>query len=73
MPTGDHIMKKVIRREFICDINTIFCVRGMTDIRELYKSAKYYKQDINVLPERYINIQPHVHYVKYLFHQMAYK
>lgn len=49
--------------EFIGDINSIFCIWGMSDIRELYKSTDYYKQDINLLPKLYINIQPHAsHY-----------
>jgi len=45
--------------EFIEDTNSIFCTWGMSDIKELYKSAKYYKQNVNLLPKMFINIQPH--------------
>lgn len=45
--------------EFIGDVNSIFCVWGMSDIRELYKSADYYKQNISLLPKMFINLQPH--------------
>ena len=45
--------------EFIEDTNSIFCIWGMSDIKELYKSAEYYKQNVNLLPKMFINIQPH--------------
>lgn len=44
---------------FTDDINSIFCVWGMSDIRELYRSAEYYNQNINLLPKMYINLQPY--------------
>lgn len=45
--------------EFIGDKDSIFCVWGMSDIRELYKSADYYKQNISMLPKMFINVQPY--------------
>lgn len=45
--------------EFIGDINSIFCVWGMSDIRELYKSADYYNLNVDLLPKMYINLQPY--------------
>ncbi|HBV67729.1 MAG TPA: DNA polymerase III [Clostridiales bacterium] len=45
--------------EFIGDTNSILCVWGMSDMRELYKSADYYQQNINLLPKMYINLQPY--------------
>lgn len=45
--------------DFIGNKDSIFCVWGMSDIRELYKSADYYKQNISMLPKMFINIQPH--------------
>lgn len=45
--------------EFIGNKDFIFCIWGMSDIRELYKSADYYKQNISMLPKMFINIQPH--------------
>lgn len=49
---------------FIDDI-PIFCIWGMSDIRELYKSADYYKQNISLLPKLFINLQP---YASQYFH-----
>lgn len=51
--------------EFIGDKDSIFCVWGMSDIRELYKSADYYKQNISMLPKMFVNIQP---YASLYFH-----
>lgn len=45
--------------EFIGDEETILCVWGMSDIKELYKTVNYYNLDENLLPEKYINIQPY--------------
>lgn len=51
--------------EFVGDVNSILCVWGMADIRELYKSADYYRLDKSLLPKMYINIQP---YASLYFH-----
>lgn len=51
--------------DFIGDINSVFCVWGMADIRELFKSAEYFKQNVNLLPKKYINLQP---YASLYFH-----
>lgn len=53
--------------EFIGDINSTFCVWGMSDIRELYKSADYYNLNIDLLPKMYINLQP---YTSLHFHKL---
>lgn len=45
--------------EFIDDVNSILCVWGMSDIKELFKSADYYNQNLNLLPKKFINIQPY--------------
>ncbi|MGD9566936.1 MAG: exonuclease domain-containing protein [Sedimentibacter sp.] len=51
--------------DFIDDINSIFCVWGMSDMRELYKSAEYYNQNVSLLPKLFINLQP---YASLYFH-----
>lgn len=51
--------------EFIDNNNSIFCVWGMSDIRELYKSADYYSQNVSLLPKLFINLQP---YASLYFH-----
>ncbi|MBH1940813.1 exonuclease domain-containing protein [Mobilitalea sibirica] len=38
----------------------VFCVWGRTDMKELYRNAKYYDLDQNLLPKMYINVQPYV-------------
>ncbi len=45
--------------KFIGDTNSILCVWGISDIKELYKSADYFKLNIDLLPKMFINIQPH--------------
>lgn len=45
--------------EFIGDLDSVFCVWGMSDIKELYKSAEYFKQDLKRLPRLFINVQPY--------------
>lgn len=51
--------------EFIGDKDSVLCVWGMADIRELYKSADYYNLDKSLLPKMYINLQP---YASLYFH-----
>lgn len=38
---------------------SVFCVWGMTDLRELYRNITYHNLDEKPLPKRYMNIQPH--------------
>lgn len=38
---------------------SIFCVWGMTDLKELYRNIKYFNLEEILLPKKYINIQPH--------------
>lgn len=45
--------------DFIDDPESIFCVWGIVDMKELYRSAKYYDLDTSNLPMKYINIQPY--------------
>lgn len=46
--------------EFINDSNAIMCIWGMSDIKELYKNAEYYKLNTEILPKMFINLQPYV-------------
>jgi len=39
------------------DVNSILCVWGMGDIKELFRNIKYHKLDINEMPYKCINIQ----------------
>lgn len=39
--------------------DTVFCVWGMSDIKELYRTAEYYYLDTKQLPRLFINIQPY--------------
>lgn len=45
--------------DFSKEDEPVFCVWGMTDLKELYKNITYHNFDENLLPKRYINIQPH--------------
>jgi DNA polymerase III epsilon subunit-like protein len=45
--------------EFIEDVNSILCTWGMSDIKELYKSAEYYNMNMQFLPKMFINLQPY--------------
>ncbi|NLJ59236.1 MAG: exonuclease domain-containing protein, partial [Tissierellia bacterium] len=45
--------------EFIDSKDAIFCVWGSIDIRELYKSVEYFKENTNLLPKKFINLQPY--------------
>lgn len=46
--------------EFIGDYNSVFCVWGMSDIKELFKNVEYHNLDPKFLPKKYINLQPYV-------------
>lgn len=45
--------------EFIENTDSIFCIWGMTDIKELYNSANYFGLNKNLLPKMFINLQPY--------------
>lgn len=46
-------------KEFIGDINSIFCIWGMSDMKELFRNASYHKFNIDLIPKMFINIQPY--------------
>ena len=46
--------------KFIDDEECIFCIWGMSDIKELFKNIHYHKLDNKRLSRSYINIQPNV-------------
>lgn len=45
--------------EFIESVESVFCVWGMTDMKELYRNAEYHGLDQSLLPKGYLNIQPY--------------
>lgn len=45
---------------FIQDQEAIFIIWGMSDIKELFRNAKYHELESSLLPRRFINIQPYV-------------
>lgn len=46
--------------DFIGESDSVFCVWGVTDMKELFKNVQYHKLDKTLLPDRYINIQPYL-------------
>lgn len=46
--------------KFVGDTDSILCIWGMSDIKELYKNAEYHKLNLNLLPRMFINLQPYV-------------
>lgn len=46
--------------DFVQNNEAVFCVWGLTDIKELYKNTNYHKLDASLLPGSYINVQPYV-------------
>lgn len=46
--------------DFIGDSDSVFCVWGMSDIKELFRNAEYHNLDSKHLPNKYINLQPYV-------------
>lgn len=59
---NEETFPKVYRSyiEFIKDTDSIFCIWGMSDIKELFRNARYHHLDSTPLPQMFINIQPHV-------------
>lgn len=45
--------------EFIGGNDSVLCIWGMSDIKELFRNVEYYNQDKKLLPVMYINIQPY--------------
>ncbi|WP_461204763.1 3'-5' exonuclease [Clostridium sp. DL1XJH146] len=43
--------------QFIGDKESVLCVWGLSDIKELYRNVKYHKLDTELLSKKYINIQ----------------
>jgi len=46
--------------EFIEDTDTVFCIWGMSDIKELFRNAEHHQLNRKHLPRRFINLQPYV-------------
>lgn len=46
--------------EFIGETDAIFCIWGLSDIKELFRNAQYHQLSRALLPKMYINIQPYV-------------
>ena len=46
--------------EFIGGVESILCIWGMSDIKELFRNAKYHQLNNESLPRNFINIQPYV-------------
>lgn len=56
-PFGDVYREYI---EFISGTDSVFCIWGMSDIKELFKNAEYHKLDRSLLPKMFINLQPWV-------------
>lgn len=52
---------KDVFHDFInfCDKDSILCVWGLSDIKELYRNILYHNLDVSLIPKLYINIQKH--------------
>jgi len=46
--------------KFIEDKDSVFCIWGMSDMKELFRNVNYHELDQNIIPDRYINLQPYV-------------
>ena len=46
--------------EFIGGTDSVFCIWGMSDIKELFRNAAYHQLSNECLPRMFINLQPHV-------------
>lgn len=45
---------------FIGEEEATFCTWGISDMKELYKNVNFHKLDFNLLPKKFIDIQPYV-------------
>lgn len=52
-----EVYKQLI--DFIDDSEAVFCIWGMSDIKELFKNIDYHKLDSNLLSKKFINVQAH--------------
>lgn len=46
--------------EFIGGLDSVFCIWGTSDIKELFRNAEYHELNNMLLPKNYINLQPYV-------------
>lgn len=66
----EHLMDKetfpFVFKEIInfVEVDSVLCVWGMSDIKELYRNSSYHGLDLTLLPKKYINIQ---HYASMYF------
>ncbi len=45
--------------EFIGNLNSVFCIWGISDIKELFRNVSYHKLNQKLLTKSYINLQPY--------------
>lgn len=55
--TFPEVLKAFI--DFIGDTKAVFCVWGMSDMRELFRNVKYHELSDTQVPKDFINIQPY--------------
>ncbi|WP_312648322.1 3'-5' exonuclease [Aminipila sp.] len=60
--TSEESFSKVFNDyiSFTGQVDSAFCVWGMSDMKELFRNVEYHKLDKSLLPEMYINIQPYL-------------
>jgi len=46
--------------EFINENDSVFCIWGMSDIKELFRNIEYHELDEKLISKMYINLQPYV-------------
>lgn len=59
---GEETFPKVFQAfyQFISQADCVFCIWGMSDMKELFRNAQYHHLNIKLLPTGYINLQPYV-------------
>ena len=45
--------------EFIGEADSVFCIWGQSDIKELFRNAQYHQLSTHLLPRNFINLQPY--------------
>ena len=45
--------------DFIVGTDSVFCIWGLSDIKELFRNANYHDLNSETLPRQFINIQPY--------------
>lgn len=59
----DHLMDKrtfpFVFKEFVdfAGVDSVLCMWGMSDIKELFRNSSYHGLDLTLLPKKYINLQ----------------